>query len=999
MIDLRPRLQAALGDAYRVEKELGGGGMSRVFVARDVELGRAVVVKVLPPEMAAGVNADRFQREIQLAASLQHPHIVPLLSAGRRDDLVWYTMPLIEGEPLRAKLAREGELPVPETIRLLRDVADALAYAHAHGVVHRDIKPDNVLITGHHAVVTDFGVAKALSAATGEASLTSIGVALGTPAYMAPEQAAADPHVDHRADIYALGAMAYEMLTSAPPFGGNAQAVLAAHLTQAPTAVTERRAAVPPGLAALVMRCLAKKPADRWQSAAELHQQLEAMATPSGGTIPVTPVGPVNPRRRPVLLIGALVALAIVASVLISRRHGPKVDPRAASLAVAPFGHASTDTALDRLGRDLVVTLSANLDGVGDIRTVDALTVLAQAPKGSQALTLEDARALALRYRAASVVYGTLVRNGPGVRLDFGVYTSDSGRVVARASVSGAPDSVQVLTDSATWALLHEVWRGGRAPAPSLDAVTTKSVPALRAFLQGEDLILAGRFTEAGEAFGRAMAADSTFWWAYRRYVYALSWYGKPVDPAIRAAYVAHRAELPERERLLIEAGLTGGGDTSATAFLDNLRRVTQRFPDYWPGWFDYGDYLYHYGPLIGGTHEDAIAVLQRTLELNPRLAPAWQHLEWAAGERDPALAAAAIDSEASLGYGAASLAEWGFDPTRFALAYYRTGRVDQRLFDSVAIQIASAPTSPMARWFPYLFASGVSAGGPAVQIGLSRRLLATRPSGVEARNFQVCIAEDWAAAGAWDSAMAVLKTLAAMDPNGDRALDGYRLTVVGAWLGAVEPAMARAHRAPAAAVVRGRNRSERGELLWLDGLLAYTRGDRTGLAAARAALAGLDTGTVPLLQRSLAGFEAALGNTADGGRILARLEWERPELGEDGYHAYPYLVAVDRLAAARWLLAAGDTTQATRLLTWSDGGYPNLGFLRGLVVGGTESFLERARIAEARGQKELAAQHYRSFLRRFVLPDARVKHLRDEAEAALARLEGRAVGEAQRDP
>src|SRR5437899_225427 len=175
MGDVLARLQSALGDAYRIEKELGGGGMSRVFLAQERELERQVVVKVLPPEMAAGLNAERFRREIQLAASLQHPHIVPLLAAGHADDLVYYTMPLIEGESLRAKLAREGELPINETTRILCDVADALAYAHEHRVVHRDIKPDNVLIARHHAVVTDFGVAKALSESTGKTSLTSAG--------------------------------------------------------------------------------------------------------------------------------------------------------------------------------------------------------------------------------------------------------------------------------------------------------------------------------------------------------------------------------------------------------------------------------------------------------------------------------------------------------------------------------------------------------------------------------------------------------------------------------------------------------------------------------------------------------------------------------------------------------------------------------------------------------------------------------------------------------
>ena len=293
MTDLRDRLQAALGSAYRIDQELGGGGMSRVFLAEETALGRKVVVKVLPPEMAAGVNIERFRREIQLAASLQHPHIVPLYAAGQADDLFYYTMPLVEGESLRAKLAREGQLPVEQVVRILRDVTDALAYAHAHGVVHRDIKPDNVLVSNEHAVVTDFGVAKAVSAASGSSTLTSLGVALGTPAYMAPEQAAADPHIDHRADLYATGVMGYEMLTGRLPFNApTPQAMLAAHVTQPIEPPVKYRPAIPAAFNALLMRCLEKMPADRVQRADELRTQLQAMATPSGGMPPTgaTPV-------------------------------------------------------------------------------------------------------------------------------------------------------------------------------------------------------------------------------------------------------------------------------------------------------------------------------------------------------------------------------------------------------------------------------------------------------------------------------------------------------------------------------------------------------------------------------------------------------------------------------------------------------------------------------------------------------------------------------------
>ena len=265
--------------------------MSRVFLAEETRLSRQVVIKVLPPEMGAGVNAERFEREIRLAARLQHPHIVPLLTAGASGDLLYYIMPFIAGESLRAKLAREGELPVAEVARILREVTDALAYAHRNGVVHRDIKPENVLMSEGHAVVTDFGVAKAVSASSGS-SLTSLGVALGTPAYMAPEQAAADPHVDHRADLYAVGVLAYEMLCGRTPFvAGTPQAMLAAHITQAPEPVLQYRRTVSPALNSAIMRCLEKRAADRWQSAAELAAQLEAAATPSGGHAP-TGAGP-----------------------------------------------------------------------------------------------------------------------------------------------------------------------------------------------------------------------------------------------------------------------------------------------------------------------------------------------------------------------------------------------------------------------------------------------------------------------------------------------------------------------------------------------------------------------------------------------------------------------------------------------------------------------------------------------------------------------------------
>jgi tRNA A-37 threonylcarbamoyl transferase component Bud32/tetratricopeptide (TPR) repeat protein len=298
--ELRDQLQSTLGSSYTLGHELGGGGMSRVFAATETSLGRQVVVKVLPPEMAEGVSIERFKREIQLAAQLRHPHIVPVLAAGVSNGLPYYTMPLEEGHSLRARLAKSGPMPVTEVISVLRDVAKALAYAHERGVVHRDIKPDNVLLTGGAAVVTDFGVAKALAASKREdigVTLTQIGSSLGTPAYMAPEQAAADTNSNHRADIYAFGVMAYEMLAGRPPFyGKSGQKLLAAQMGERPEPIADVRPDVPPVLAQLVMKCLEKDADDRPQSATDLVRVLETVT--SGGSMPAMPEILLGGRRR-----------------------------------------------------------------------------------------------------------------------------------------------------------------------------------------------------------------------------------------------------------------------------------------------------------------------------------------------------------------------------------------------------------------------------------------------------------------------------------------------------------------------------------------------------------------------------------------------------------------------------------------------------------------------------------------------------------------------------
>lgn len=314
MLTLREQLQSSLGEAYIVERELGGGGMSRVFVARDMILQREVVVKVLPPELLAGLSVDRFRREILLAAGLQHPHVVPVISSGEMDGLPWFTMPFIDGESLRAVVTR-GPLPVPAVIDIVREVAKALAYAHEHGIVHRDIKPDNVLLTGGTALVTDFGIAKALAASKIDhagATLTQVGMSIGTPAYMAPEQAAGDTNVDHRADLYSLGCVAYELLAGESPFSGRStQRTIVAHMVEMPRDISTLRSDTPRVLAGVVMHLLAKNPNDRPQSAAEVLRDLAGVERGAALTRPPIIARPLIAYACAILLVAAATRLAV----------------------------------------------------------------------------------------------------------------------------------------------------------------------------------------------------------------------------------------------------------------------------------------------------------------------------------------------------------------------------------------------------------------------------------------------------------------------------------------------------------------------------------------------------------------------------------------------------------------------------------------------------------------------------------------------------------------
>jgi serine/threonine-protein kinase len=305
------RLAAALAAQYRIERELGAGGMATVYLAEDLKHHRRVAIKVLRPDLAAAVGPGRFEDEVEIAARLHHPHIVPVYDSGAADGFLYYVMPLIEGQTLRERVQQGERLPVPDVVRILAEAADALAYAHDHGLVHRDIKPENIMMSGRHALVMDFGIAKAVRDAGARRSSTSLGLAMGTPEYMSPEQASGDPNLDHRADIYSLGVVGYELLTGKPPFaGGGTEQILTRHITQPPAPIGTLRPDVPPALAAVLMRALAKSPGERWQTAEAMGAQLEPMMNTTSGQVAATrALGTVRRPRNWAWLAAAVVVL------------------------------------------------------------------------------------------------------------------------------------------------------------------------------------------------------------------------------------------------------------------------------------------------------------------------------------------------------------------------------------------------------------------------------------------------------------------------------------------------------------------------------------------------------------------------------------------------------------------------------------------------------------------------------------------------------------------
>ncbi|MEP6834681.1 MAG: serine/threonine-protein kinase [Gemmatimonas sp.] len=594
--NIRSRLTAAVSDRYTIERELGGGGMSRVFVALEHALGRRVVIKTLPEDATfGGASAERFRLEILTAARIEHANIVPVLAAGDIEGTPYFVMPWVDGDSLRQVLLR-GRVPLTQAVFILRDVARALAAAHAHGVVHRDIKPENILCAGGAARVTDFGVAKALSAATQpnansatNVGMTGLGTSIGTPAYMAPEQLAADPALDHRADIYAWGLVAYEVLSGHYPFEGLSGAgLMKAQLGADPQPLSSREPSLSPSVASLVMKALSKDPAQRPQSANELIDALDESSTVSSGesyrgTSTNTSHSSAS-RSLPAAAFrngaSAVAVFVLAAGAMFGvwkfTRGAVKGDERV--IAVAPFKVSGATQSVHYLREgvaDLMVPQLASINGIRPSSSRQMFDSWKRAAKSMDVDLPEDqARNLARSIGAGQIILGEITGNEQSLTITahlsrVGDSTGSAG--IATASVAGIPDSLVAMTAQLTTRLI--LGRDHASPERMRTVMSAKPA-AITSFLNGERFYRSGRYSDALKQFAASYAADSTFPLVPLRISTVNGWVPEEAinGPWIQRAQ-AYRQKLTGADSMFLEAN-ADPAFPAGTPPIDNLKRV-----------------------------------------------------------------------------------------------------------------------------------------------------------------------------------------------------------------------------------------------------------------------------------------------------------------------------------------------------------------------------------------------------------------------------------------
>jgi len=628
--ELQERLQEALADRYAIERELGVGGMATVYLAHDLRHDRSVALKVLRPELAASLGTERFLREIRTTAQLTHPHILPLHDSGEAAGFLYYTMPYVEGESLRDRLSREKQLPLDDALQITRDVADALGYAHALGLVHRDIKPENILFEAWHAVVSDFGIARAVSAA-GTARLTETGLAIGTPQYMSPEQAAGEADLDGRSDLYSLGCVLYEMLAGQPPFAGaTADSLVRQHLAAEPPSITIVRPAVSAHVAAALQRALAKTPADRFATAAQFAEELRASAA-----ITPPPAVVTRPRvRRVAALLGGLLVVAAGVAALhetgVLWSSGGPGGGRLTSLVVLPLLNLSGDTTQEFFADGMTEALITELD------KISALTVISRTSAMNYKGKHLPLRTIARELNVQAAVEGSVVREGGQVRI--------AARLIDGRTDRRLWDSTYDRAASGILALQAEVARSiaGAIGATLTPEETRRLQVSRRVNPQAYDEYLlgnhdVGQFTAEGSKRGiahyrRAIALDSTFADAHAGLVQAywvLTVVGamSPKESAPLAKEAAQRAIALDSGSARVHAELAEirfGWEWRWEEADREFRRALEMNPGLSWVHLEYSTFLTDLG-----RRDEAVQHALRAAVLDPHQAMAWVQLGW----------------------------------------------------------------------------------------------------------------------------------------------------------------------------------------------------------------------------------------------------------------------------------------------------------------------------------------------------------------------------------
>ena len=996
MADTVTRLVSALSDRYEIGDQIGRGGMATVYTARDLKHNRTVAIKVLRPELAAALGTERFLREIQVAARLRHPHIIPLFDSGQipaTDDkpaVLYYIMPRIEGESLRGLLEREGALPIPLALKIASEVADALDNAHRAGIVHRDIKPENILLEGGHALVADFGISRALTALREQdtgVNLTETGSTIGTPAYMSPEQIEGRPDISGQSDIYSLACVLFEMLTGKTPYTGPTPTAIAArHFIDPIPNVRQARPEVPFAVEQALLRGMAKSAADRFLTAGDFNA---AIRVGESGETPA--MAPLRPRARAMVfaVLAVLILAGAYAAFRLSRPAASTVNP--STVAILPFSVRGPDTL--QLGEGMVTLLSTKMDGAGDLRTVDGRALLSYLEMEKiGVLDPERARRVAQHFSAGMFILGEVVALGSRLQVTARLYDHRANVEAQSATEEGDISNVFEMVDRLAAKLLAE--RAGTAGnLDQVAGVSTTSLPAFRAYLDGESAMRTGKFDVALSAYRRATEADSNFALAWYRMSIAAQWLTQ--DGIVRES--VRRAErlstqLPERyQQLLRAASAFNKGELANAERI--YRGITGTYPDDVEAWLQLAELLFHIGPLQGRSVRESSEPWRRVMALEPdNLTPLIHVARIAALDRNTALIDTLVRRVAAIqagsGQTAAAARAEALELGMLQAVAHRDSAGMTAILDSM--NQATNLTLAITAWDVAAFAEDWDAAARLTTIMAS----ATRNPAVRAVGYswRACLRMGQ---GRWQEAMTDFDSARQFDPGAAIAYRAYysaapflmnaeSLAVIRPGLSSISPP---AVPPPAEATVhysvhQGHYVHYRHYLVGLYAAIAgdYDQAERS--ATALVSLPGNDDQT-KLGNNLAAGIRSEVALKQDKpAEALAQLERVDQQISYLLPIATPfYFNARELYRRAEILEGMGRMEDALRIYAGIDA-QTTLD-----VVYLPQSLLKRADLTERLGRREEARGYYERIMRLLTNPEPMFQPTLDQARAGLQRL------------